>query len=224
MTERHELRWGGFAGLGFLVLAIVGAILPGVPPRVTATSDSITSYVADGRDQMLLLAGKPGRTTLIVWRSGGKRQSHSVVVRHGTLDQTVVEIRALLGAREGIVVRTVGDRIFLEGSEITAKGTDVSSVRQRIGIVFQQFNLFPHLKAMDNVTLAARRGVDAGTLQDSDVIPERCGLDSVAILELIMWFEATFDVTVSQADLTMENFGTIDAMASYLDGARRSAD
>ncbi len=48
-------------------------------------------------------------------------------------------------------------RVFLEGEEVTAKGTRVSTVRQRIGIVFQQFNLFPHLKVMDNVTLAARR-------------------------------------------------------------------
>jgi ABC-type polar amino acid transport system ATPase subunit len=48
-------------------------------------------------------------------------------------------------------------RVFLEGQEITAKGTDVSAIRQRIGIVFQQFNLFPHLSAIDNVTLAARR-------------------------------------------------------------------
>jgi ABC-type polar amino acid transport system ATPase subunit len=48
-------------------------------------------------------------------------------------------------------------RIFLEGQEITAKRVDVSGVRQQIGIVFQQFNLFPHLRTIDNVTLAARR-------------------------------------------------------------------
>ena len=48
-------------------------------------------------------------------------------------------------------------RIFLEGEEITRKGAKVPAIRQRIGIVFQQFNLFPHLKAIDNVTLAARR-------------------------------------------------------------------
>jgi ABC-type polar amino acid transport system ATPase subunit len=48
-------------------------------------------------------------------------------------------------------------RIFLEGKEITAKGAKVAAIRQRIGIVFQQFDLFPHLKAIDNVTLAARR-------------------------------------------------------------------
>ena len=47
--------------------------------------------------------------------------------------------------------------IYLEGDEVTGKGVDVSAVRQRIGIVFQQFNLFPHLKAIDNLTLAARR-------------------------------------------------------------------
>jgi len=48
-------------------------------------------------------------------------------------------------------------RIFLEGEEITGKGAPVSTVRQRVGIVFQQFNLFPHLTALDNLTLAARR-------------------------------------------------------------------
>jgi ABC-type polar amino acid transport system ATPase subunit len=48
-------------------------------------------------------------------------------------------------------------RILFEGEEITRKGSDASAIRQRIGIVFQQFNLFPHLKALDNVTLAARR-------------------------------------------------------------------
>ena len=48
-------------------------------------------------------------------------------------------------------------RIYLEGDEITRKGADVSAVRQRIGIVFQQFNLFPHLRVLDNLTLAARR-------------------------------------------------------------------
>ena len=48
-------------------------------------------------------------------------------------------------------------RIFLEGREITTRGVKAEEVRQRIGIVFQQFNLFPHLKVIDNLTLAARR-------------------------------------------------------------------
>jgi ABC-type polar amino acid transport system ATPase subunit len=48
-------------------------------------------------------------------------------------------------------------RIFFEGEEITRKGAKVPIVRQRIGIVFQQFNLFPHLRVIDNLTLGARR-------------------------------------------------------------------
>ena len=48
-------------------------------------------------------------------------------------------------------------RIFFEGEEITRRGVKVPAVRQKIGIVFQQFNLFPHLRAIDNLTLAARR-------------------------------------------------------------------
>ena len=66
------------------------------------------------------------------------------------------------------------------------------------------------------VKLASRRGVDASSLKDADVIPESGVLDSVAILELIMWLEGTFDITIAQSDLTVENFGTIDAISSYL--------
>jgi polar amino acid transport system ATP-binding protein len=48
-------------------------------------------------------------------------------------------------------------RIFFEGDEITRRGIDVSRVRQQIGMVFQQFNLFPHLTVLSNLTIAARR-------------------------------------------------------------------
>ena len=46
-------------------------------------------------------------------------------------------------------------RIEVGGEEITAPGVDVDRVRRRIGIVFQSFNLFPHLRVLDNVTLGA---------------------------------------------------------------------
>jgi polar amino acid transport system ATP-binding protein len=44
-------------------------------------------------------------------------------------------------------------RIFIEGDEITARGVDVNRIRQRVGIVFQAFNLFPHMSVLRNVTL-----------------------------------------------------------------------
>ncbi len=45
-------------------------------------------------------------------------------------------------------------KILLDGVDITDSKVDINKVRQRIGIVFQQFNLFPHLTALQNVTLA----------------------------------------------------------------------
>ena len=45
----------------------------------------------------------------------------------------------------------------IEGDEITAKGVDVDRIRRRVGIVFQAFNLFPHMSVLDNVTLAPRK-------------------------------------------------------------------
>ena len=45
-------------------------------------------------------------------------------------------------------------RILLAGEEITAPGVEVNRVRQGIGIVFQAFNLFPHMTVLRNVTLA----------------------------------------------------------------------
>jgi polar amino acid transport system ATP-binding protein len=48
-------------------------------------------------------------------------------------------------------------RIWIEGEEITARGVDVDRVRRRIGIVFQAYNLFPHMSVLGNVTLAPRK-------------------------------------------------------------------
>lgn len=47
-------------------------------------------------------------------------------------------------------------RIVVAGEEITARGVDVNRFRRRIGIVFQAFNLFPHMTVLENVTLAPR--------------------------------------------------------------------
>lgn len=51
-------------------------------------------------------------------------------------------------------------RIVLHGEEITQQGVDVNAVRRGIGIVFQSFNLFPHMSVLDNVTLGPRKALD----------------------------------------------------------------
>ena len=48
-------------------------------------------------------------------------------------------------------------RILIEGDEITAHGVNVDRIRRRVGIVFQAFNLFPHMSVLANVTLAPRK-------------------------------------------------------------------
>jgi polar amino acid transport system ATP-binding protein len=56
-----------------------------------------------------------------------------------------------------LLERINAGRIELAGEEITASGVDVNRVRRGIGIVFQAFNLFPHMSVLENVTLAPRK-------------------------------------------------------------------
>ncbi|MBU4194714.1 MAG: amino acid ABC transporter ATP-binding protein [Actinobacteria bacterium] len=50
-----------------------------------------------------------------------------------------------------------GGHVYVEGVDITDHDTDINQVRQKLGMVFQDFNLFPHLTALGNVTLAPVR-------------------------------------------------------------------
>jgi len=70
-------------------------------------------------------------------------------------------------------------RIVVGGEEITARGVDVDVVRRGIGIVFQSFNLFPHMTVLENVTLAPRkaRGLSRSEADtDATRLLERFGL------------------------------------------------
>jgi polar amino acid transport system ATP-binding protein len=49
-----------------------------------------------------------------------------------------------------------GGEVWFDGVRVNAPGTDISKVRRRMGMVFQHFNLFPHLTILDNITLAPR--------------------------------------------------------------------
>jgi polar amino acid transport system ATP-binding protein len=77
------------------------------------------------------------------------------------------EVVALIGASgsgKSTLLRCVNlleqiddGRIWLRDDDISDPRVPVDTVRARIGVVFQQFNLFPHIRVLDNVTLAARR-------------------------------------------------------------------
>jgi len=70
-------------------------------------------------------------------------------------------------------------QILLDGDDISARGVDANDIRRRIGIVFQSFNLFPHMTVLDNVTLGPRRaqGVEKRNAETRAVeLLERFGL------------------------------------------------
>jgi polar amino acid transport system ATP-binding protein len=70
-------------------------------------------------------------------------------------------------------------RIVVGGEEITSRGVDVNRIRRGIGIVFQSFNLFPHMTVRENVTLAPRkaRGLSRGAADaEATRLLERFGL------------------------------------------------
>ena len=76
-----------------------------------------------------------------------------------------------------------------------------------------------HMKIVD---LARGLGHDASNLRLDEQIPASGFLDSAAIMELILWLENEYNLTIPQEDLTLVNLGTIDAIAEYLRRASAS--
>ncbi len=88
------------------------------------------------------------------------------VLRGIDLEVAEHEVIALIGASgsgKSTLLRCINllepvdeGRILIGGEEITARRVNVDRIRRRVGIVFQSFNLFPHMRVIDNVTLAPR--------------------------------------------------------------------
>jgi pilus assembly protein CpaC len=72
-----------------------------------------------GGNELLITGVGEGRTSLLVWRNNDTRLSYVVIVRKQDPKEVVSEVRALLGDREGIQIRVVGDRVYLDGETIT---------------------------------------------------------------------------------------------------------
>ena len=100
-----------------------------------------------------------------VWKAFGDTE----VLRGVDLTVASHQVVALIGASgsgKSTLLRTINllervddGQVFLRGIDISRPQTRPDGIRARIGMVFQQFNLFPHLTVLDNVTLASRRGL-----------------------------------------------------------------
>jgi acyl carrier protein len=66
------------------------------------------------------------------------------------------------------------------------------------------------------IELAKALHIDATALGDADIIPATGYLDSSAILELVVWYEQTFELPLRQEENNIDNMGSIDAMTDFL--------
>ncbi len=90
------------------------------------------------------------------------RTVHAVCGANLTVeDGEVVVIIGPSGSGKSTLLRTVNKlepategRIFIDGDEVTDPKADIRKIREEVGMVFQSFNLFPHLTALENITLA----------------------------------------------------------------------
>ena len=114
-----------------------------------------------------------------------KSYGDNVVLRGIDLDVRRGEVVVVLGpsgSGKSTMLRCVNlletptsGRIFFEGQDITAKGADINQVRSKLGMVFQQFNLFPHLSAKKNVMIAQQK-----VLKRSKEEAERIAVDELS--------------------------------------------
>ena len=120
-----------------------------------------------------------------IWKSFGE----TPVLKGVDLDVGEHEVFCLIGASgsgKSTLLRCVNllekidsGRILLRGDEITRPDIDVNRVRRGIGIVFQAYNLFPHMSVLQNVTLAPRQVLGkpkAEAEAEAIVLLERFGL------------------------------------------------
>ncbi|MFD0915346.1 amino acid ABC transporter ATP-binding protein [Pseudahrensia aquimaris] len=118
-----------------------------------------------------------------------KRFGENIVLDGVSMDVSAGEMVCLIGpsgSGKSTLLRCMNGlepvndgAILLDGFDIAEPGIDLAPVRRRIGIVFQSFNLFPHMNAMDNVLLAPRRvlGKTGGEgLAAAEALFERFGL------------------------------------------------
>ncbi|WP_329340443.1 amino acid ABC transporter ATP-binding protein [Streptomyces sp. NBC_00663] len=113
------------------------------------------------------MSDTPDASAVLRMESVRKTFGDSVVLRDVDLEVAPHTVTALIGAsgsgkstllRCANLLEEIDDgAIWLDGEEITDPGADQDAVRRRIGVVFQAYNLFPHMTVLENITLAPRR-------------------------------------------------------------------
>lgn len=139
------------------------------------------------QNQLLVTGVGEGRTTLLIWLNNGRRQSYLINVTKQDVRELVREVRELLGDIEGVTIRTVGDRVYLDGQAYTTEDF------QRIEEIT---NLYPQVKSFVKVAPNAKKLV-ANTLNQE---LQKAGLKNVqaSVVGTTIFLEGSVE---SQQDL-----------------------
>lgn len=105
--------------------------------------------------------------TMISVKNLKKYFGNTKVIRDISLEVKKGEVIAVLGSSGSgkstflrclnLLNEPTGGKIFIDGEELTSKNVNINKLRQKIGMVFQQFNLFPNLSVVENVKLAPKK-------------------------------------------------------------------
>jgi ABC-type polar amino acid transport system ATPase subunit len=135
----------------------------------------------------------PTVAPIVSMRGVAKRFGELPVLRGIDLDVLPGEVVVIFGPSGGgksTLIRTLNrlepidaGELWVAGQAVHAPGLDVNRLRQDVGMVFQQFNLFPHLSVLDNVTLGpihARKVPEAVARAEASALLERVGIPEKA--------------------------------------------
>ncbi|HZH78968.1 MAG TPA: pilus assembly protein N-terminal domain-containing protein [Archangium sp.] len=136
--------------------------------RIALGDPSIAEVRVIGNNQILVIGQAEGKTTLLVWKSSGQRVSYLVTVRKQDPNEVISEIKKLLGEIEGVSVRMVGDRIYLDGQAYTSG--DAERIEQVVA-------LYPNVKSFVKVAPNAKKLV----AQNLTAAFQKAGLRNVQV-------------------------------------------
>ena len=136
--------------------------------RIALGDPNVAEVKVIGNNQILLQGQAEGKTTLLVWKSSGQRVSYLVTVRKQDPNEVISELKKLLGEIEGVSVRMVGDRIYLEGQAYTAG--DAERIDQVV-------SLYPNVKSFVKVAPNAKKLV----AQNLTAAFQKAGLRNVQV-------------------------------------------
>src|SRR5690606_14491125 len=139
--------------------------IPGVR-RLAPGNENVLRVQHLGGSQVLLTGVSEGRTTLIAFRASGQQITYNIVVRQQDPNEVMSEIKRLLGDIEGVTVRLVGDRIYLDGQAYTT--TDANRLEEAV-------ELHPNVKSFVKIAPNAKRLV----AQNLNAAFQKAGLRNV---------------------------------------------